>query len=395
MEKLLLIPSILIFNINVFAQSWTAGDYIINGNVRSYSFKPLGSASDDLYLDVEPGTRTFRTRNWNTNAPNILATSFHTGYGIFEGSVTIGGDVSVSSNSLFKGNMSLYGNITLGLNQTETFIKTPAYGGALKLRGDASTWNRYLQLGNTDNYGTFFPTVTVTTNGLVGIGTVQPDQSYKLDVVGGIHSTGVNNFDGTTNFGSDLNINGNLSLSSTTSIRSGMNVWGNITLGLNQTETVIKTPAYVGAIKFRGDASTWNRYLQLGNTDNYGTFYPTITVTTKGIVGIGTDQPNEKYKLDVAGPIRANEVVVNTTGADFVFAPSYKLRTLSEVEHHIKEKGHLPEIAPAAEMEANGVNVSEMQTKLLQKIEELTLYMIELQKQNEQLKKEIEIIKSK
>ncbi len=106
-----------------------------------------------------------------------------------------------------------------------------------------------------------------------------------------------------------------------------------------------------------------------------------------GNVGIGTTAPQNK--LDVNGTIHAKEVKVDLTGwSDFVFAPTYKLKTLAEVETYIKTQGHLPEIPSATEVEKNGVNVGEMQTKLLQKVEELTLYVIEKDKQlSEQDKK--------
>ena len=91
-------------------------------------------------------------------------------------------------------------------------------------------------------------------------------------------------------------------------------------------------------------------------------------------------------QLDVNGTVHAKEVKIDLNGwADFVFAPDYKLRTLSEVEQHIKENGHLPEVPSAAEMQENGLSVSEMQTKLLQKVEELTLYVIEQNKKIEAL----------
>ncbi|HEX2921877.1 MAG TPA: hypothetical protein VHO50_12010 [Bacteroidales bacterium] len=106
-----------------------------------------------------------------------------------------------------------------------------------------------------------------------------------------------------------------------------------------------------------------------------------------GSVGIGNNNPGS-YKLNVSGKIRADEIVVNTSGADFVFDPDYNLPDLAEVERYIEENKHLPDVAPASEMQADGMNVSEMQTKMLQKIEELTLYVIEL-------KKEIETLKSK
>jgi hypothetical protein len=99
-----------------------------------------------------------------------------------------------------------------------------------------------------------------------------------------------------------------------------------------------------------------------------------------------TSQTNTgtKYRLDVAGPIRADEVVVNTTGADFVFEPTYQLIPLKELEAYLNANRHLPGIATAAEMQENGVSAGEMQTKLLQKVEELTLYAIELNKKLEE-----------
>ncbi len=84
----------------------------------------------------------------------------------------------------------------------------------------------------------------------------------------------------------------------------------------------------------------------------------------------------------VQGKIESKEVKVTTTPtADFVFEENYALPSLESVEKHIKEKKHLPEIASAKEMKKEGVNIGEFQIKLLQKIEELTLYTIEQNKQ--------------
>lgn len=105
-------------------------------------------------------------------------------------------------------------------------------------------------------------------------------------------------------------------------------------------------------------------------------------------VGIGTINP--QYKLDVAGIIRAQEIIVENTGADFVFADDYQLRPLSEVKAFITENKHLPEIQSAQEMQESGVSVSELQTKLLQKIEELTLYLIEQEQTIQELRQEVE-----
>jgi len=108
-------------------------------------------------------------------------------------------------------------------------------------------------------------------------------------------------------------------------------------------------------------------------------------VNKSGNVGIGTNNPGS-WKLAVNGKIRAKEIKVETGWSDFVFEKEYKLPTLIEVEKHIKVKGHLKDIPSAKEVEKNGIFLGEMDSKLLQKIEELTLYTIQQQKEIETLK---------
>jgi hypothetical protein len=108
---------------------------------------------------------------------------------------------------------------------------------------------------------------------------------------------------------------------------------------------------------------------------------------------ISKTRTNSNYQLDVDGTIRANEVKINADGQDIVFAPNYILRPLTEVESFIKQNQHLPEIAPAKDMQNNGVNISELQMQLLQKVEELTLYMIEQDKKSQEQTKQIEALK--
>tara|TARA_B110000908_G_C10126573_1_gene390174 strand:- start:217 stop:954 length:738 start_codon:yes stop_codon:yes gene_type:complete len=123
---------------------------------------------------------------------------------------------------------------------------------------------------------------------------------------------------------------------------------------------------------------------------------------SSGNVGIGTAD-TKGFKLGVHGKIAAEEVKVAlyNNWADFVFEKEYKLPTLKEVESHIKENGHLKDIPSAKEVAKNGIYLGEMNSKLLQKIEELTLYTIQQQKeiieQKEKVEKqarEIEFLKS-
>ncbi|MDA3616537.1 hypothetical protein [Polluticaenibacter yanchengensis] len=94
---------------------------------------------------------------------------------------------------------------------------------------------------------------------------------------------------------------------------------------------------------------------------------------------------NEGYKLLVNGAIGAKRVKVTQTTfwPDYVFESNYKLASLSEVEAFIKANKHLPDVPPAAEVEKEGLDVGDTQALLLRKIEELTLYMIELNKKVE------------
>lgn len=96
------------------------------------------------------------------------------------------------------------------------------------------------------------------------------------------------------------------------------------------------------------------------------------------------------YGLEINGTVQAKEIVVsNTNWADFVFANDYKLPSLNEVKRHIAENKHLPGIPDEAEVKENGINLGDMQAKLLQKIEELTLYVIQQQETIEELNEKI------
>ncbi len=146
------------------------------------------------------------------------------------------------------------------------------------------------------------------------------------------------------------------------------------------------------------EASSTNTSIRLREKNSSGILGTGLILNSEGNVGIGTILPD--YKLDVIGTIRAREIKVDLNGADFVFENSYKLMPLNELEEFVREQKHLPEILPAKEMEKNGTELGEMNTRLLQKIEELTLYVIDqnkkLERQNiriEQQDKELKVMK--
>ena len=133
--------------------------------------------------------------------------------------------------------------------------------------------------------------------------------------------------------------------------------------------------------------------------------YPIFSVRENGRVLMGVNTYNTKmtgctdckdYRLFVKDGIKTEKVKVEVASengwADYVFAKDYKLTSLEEVEKHILENKHLPNVPSAKEVVKNGINVAEMDAKLLEKIEELTLYLIEQNKKINEQTKRIEIL---
>ncbi|MFZ4057837.1 MAG: hypothetical protein ACOYKE_06845 [Ferruginibacter sp.] len=131
-------------------------------------------------------------------------------------------------------------------------------------------------------------------------------------------------------------------------------------------------------------SSSLKEYMSI--TDN-GTIYigENITDFTKG----------SGYRLRVQGKVIAEEVRVSlvTNWPDYVFGGNYQLKPIDELETYIKENKHLPNIPAAENIEKEGLAIGDMQKKMMEKIEELTLYIIQLKKENDAIKQTIQSLK--
>jgi len=128
--------------------------------------------------------------------------------------------------------------------------------------------------------------------------------------------------------------------------------------------------------------------LNTGNFDmQSGISNVTFNNTGTFAVGMGALPVPAGAKVAVGGKVVCKEIEVTLTGMpDFVFSNDYKLRSLYDVENFIKANKHLPDVPSEQEVTANGLNLGDMNATLLQKVEELTLYMIDLKKENDALK---------
>ncbi len=122
---------------------------------------------------------------------------------------------------------------------------------------------------------------------------------------------------------------------------------------------------------------------------------PKTVIDKNGHWGIGTEAPCSDCMLAVDGKIRAKQIVVDSGWSDYVFKPGYRLRPLEEVDAYIQQHGHLPGLPTEKEVAQHGIDVAEMNTKLLEKLEELTLYVIELKRGNEHLQKAVAALESR
>lgn len=218
--------------------------------------------------------------------------------------------------------------------------------------------------------------------GKIGIGTQDPG-NYQLNVNGDVNISKAIKFDcndcgglstlfGTDNWG-DLTIQGRV-LSTNQNLH--LSPPGNTKVIINDT--------------YRAAGGTSSGHAGLWVSGE------TLLAMDGDAVGIGTGSIPTGYLLAVAGKAIMEEVKVEVSGnwPDYVFAEDYNLKSLEETETFIKENNRLPDMPSAEEVAENGIALGEMNRLLLEKVEELTLHLIQLEKGNKNLKTENEFVKS-
>ncbi|HVI45448.1 MAG TPA: hypothetical protein VM802_11285 [Chitinophaga sp.] len=218
-------------------------------------------------------------------------------------------------------------------------------------------YNAYATFGVVDDGGAERGIFIQRVSGNVGIGTSTPQA--KLAVDGNVFTNG------------QMKTSGSNYRAFTADITGG---FGTIDISENS-----KRRAFIGYI-------TNDSYATFGVVDDNGTERGIYLQRATGNVGIGTTNP--QARLAVNGDMFAKRVKVTVTGwPDYVFQDNYQLPSLKSTELYIKEHKHLPEIPSAQEVSKDGIDVGEMNKKLLQKIEELTLHLIRQQKEIDELSK--------
>jgi len=205
--------------------------------------------------------------------------------------------------------------------------------------------------------------------------------------------------DGNIGMGTDIPrqklhiVDGNILISKTSTRAPGGSPNGSIFFGANIDDDFPNGKWGIEYLNNDGGFGYGLNFWRPWNPGGGGYFNFGLFLADNGNIGIGKNDP--QAKLDVNGDAKINgllcakEIRVSLSGTpcwpDYVFSKNYKLPTLSEVEQFITQNHYLPNVPPAAEVEANGVNLGEMNALLLHKIEELTLYIIQIGKRLSEL----------
>jgi hypothetical protein len=274
------------------------------------------------------------------------------------------------------------GNVGIGTTSPISKLNVQSDDLQLQLTG-ASDVNKRLRLGynTTGNYGSIQALRSGTTydnfninpdGGNVGVGTVAP--SAKLHINASLTESAIK-------IGSP-NVQGNINVpigASTGGYNLDFYTWRDIQVDqigarirAERINSYQPNNALVQSMDLVFSTSTGGIQTELTEK---------LRINSTGNVSIGTSDA-KGYKLAVNGNILATEIKVQAAPwPDYVFSKNYNLPALQSIEKHIKKEGYLPDMPSAKEVESNGINVGEMNAKLLKKIEELTLYIIDQNKE--------------
>lgn len=304
-------------------------------------------------------------------------------------STSIMGPVGIGTTSTGSGMLTVNGTSGLSLlrlendglgNEASLRLRSKSSSGAI-LHGDISLFATGAAQGylgfkvpynNTVNAGY---DLIINDKGNVGIGTTTPFSSMNNL---GLH---INHGGHTSLMIGDGSSNGGIIQSSDNSQRLflGSNLyddtnssWQNFSAGSSAAVDILGSYGKI-------------RFITTSTASGYQSSNIRMSIRSDGNVGIGIDNP--EYKLEVNGTVRATTFsAVTPPWSDFVFEDNYKLKNLDEVETFIKNNKHLPDIPSEKELQENGLDLPSMDSKLLQKIEELTLYLIEQNKEIRELR---------
>ncbi len=372
--------------------------YKVAGN--KYAFQYSGNPNYGLFFNSQSLLYEFRT----STALSIFSIGANSGNGIFKGNLKVGAYTLPATDGT-----------------TGQVLKTDGAGilawSADNNSGGGSQWTTngtavYYNTGNvgigTSTPGVLFNVVSTTSSNPVSF-----DGAAGMFISlyeGGAYRGYLGSFSGAAtdvDFGTGGgNTTGKLNFTIQATPKMTIDASGNVGIGttspvaklhVSLANATIPTAEFVNTsmgpnISWINFGSTGDWYIR--SSSNSGKVI-LQDQSTSAPVCIGTSQVASGYKLNVDGKIICEEVKVQNSVSwpDYVFESSYKLPDLLSVEKQIQAKGHLPGVPSADEVCNNGISLGEMQATLLQKVEELTLYMIEQQKQINALKTENEELK--
>lgn len=303
---------------------------------------------------------------WTVNGSNIYYNSGNVGIGI--------------TNPLYK--LHLESNIS---DWTAVIKNTTSLGNGLKIiAGYSGAGNTLMQLQSADNV----QALTVLGNGKVGIGTDNPEKS--LDIIGNVRIQTTGNFDmfdvqndapaNTVDGGNDL-------------------IWGRYQNIQESNPGLIRFTTWdygyqrhIFYVKNNGEM--FLNHKSNGNY-NYAFKIKTDNVQTKAFTILNASN-TEEFLITGNGKVKCREVTVTMDNwSDYVFSPEYSLPKLTVVENYIKTYGHLSEAPSEKEVKEKGVNIGNMNSLLLKKIEELTLYTIDQEHKIEAQDAKIKLLEEK